>query len=199
MECNTFQGFFFANKHMKYRNYHISPKYSESEKVYYGKVEGAPSIEMIEGATLDDFERIFHEAVDEFLDEKNHKKGRSGKFLVVGLAVIGLIVAMALTCPSKDAHRDAIADLLVSTFNESTDDEWAFMGNLIGEKLVKVALDGALSVDDKFLFNVGRISYDGDSAILSIGLFNHVFTISEDQLRKRIAEGETVQELLDIF
>lgn len=184
---------------MKYRNYYISPRYSESEKVYYGHIEGVPSIEMIEGATLDDFERIFHEAVDDFLEGKDQRKIRSGKGLIVALALVGLIVAMALTCPNKDAHRDAIADLLVTTFNESTEDDWAFLENLLGGKLFKVALDGALSVDDRFIFNVGRITYGDNTAILSIGIFNHVFTISKNQLRKRIAENEEIRELLEVF
>ena len=61
---------------MKYRNYYCSPKFSDGDKSYFGNVDGVPEIPMIEAANLDDFERLFHQAVDDYIDSRGiGKKG----------------------------------------------------------------------------------------------------------------------------
>lgn len=55
---------------MRYRNDYCTPKFPDGEKTYFCDVEDAPEISMIEAATLDDFERLFHQAVDDYLDRR---------------------------------------------------------------------------------------------------------------------------------
>ena len=79
---------------MKYRNYYCTPKFSDGEKMYYGDVEGAPEIPMIEAGTIDEFERLFHGAVDDYLDRRQAVKHRTRWGLIVTLlAIIGILLA----------------------------------------------------------------------------------------------------------
>ena len=128
---------------MKYRDLYCTPKYSDGEKLYYGQVEGEPSIELIEAATLEDFERLFHQAVDDFLDGQGRKRRHFGALIVSVLAVIALGVAMALTCPDKAAHKEAIVNLCTEAISGENDDEWGILANLVGGKLAGVIIDGA--------------------------------------------------------
>ena len=77
---------------MKYRNYYCTPRYSDKEQMYFGVVEGAPKIPTIEAETIDDFERLFHEAVDDYLERRQDAKRRAkwGIFIPL-IAVVGIL------------------------------------------------------------------------------------------------------------
>ena len=49
-------------------------------------------------------------------------------------------------------------------------------------------INSNLVVRDRIFYNVGVISYEGEFHIISIGVINHVFTISEDDARRFIRD-----------
>jgi hypothetical protein len=51
-----------------------------------------------------------------------------------------------------------------------------------------LVIDSRLSVDNYFLFSVGKVTFDGESKIVSVGLLNHVFTDINDNLKNEIEE-----------
>ena len=100
---------------MKYRDYYISPKYSQGDGVYYGSVSGVPEIEMIEAANIDDFERLFHDAIDTYLAEKKgHNSQKRLRWLYVVIPLAAVIVIALLTCPDKSKHVDVLKDKIGS-------------------------------------------------------------------------------------
>ena len=48
---------------------------------------------------------------------------------------------------------------------------------MIGTGIAGLFLDGMLQVDNYFVCSVGRIKFEGEEYIVSIGVLNHVFTL----------------------
>ena len=89
---------------MKYRNHYCSPKYSDGDKCYYGDVDGVPEIETIEAATIDDFERLFHQAVDDYLGKKSFIRPEKRNVWIPILVAAAVIFLALVTCPDKGKH-----------------------------------------------------------------------------------------------
>lgn len=189
---------------MKYRDLYISPKYSQGDGVYYGNVSGVPEIEMIEAANIDDFERLFHDAVDTYLAEKkehNVKKSLRWLYFVIPLAAV--IVIALLTCPDKSKHVDVLKDKIGSIMNEQLIGDSTDGLQVLGVALINGALGqyikNYLTVEDYALFNLGRATIGDEKHIVSIGAFGHVFSVPKKTLEKRLKESEEFQELKDWF
>lgn len=56
------------NNTIKYKNYIGSVEFSESDGIFYGKVQGIRSLVSYEGTTADELVSDFHEAVDSYLE-----------------------------------------------------------------------------------------------------------------------------------
>ena len=185
---------------MKYRDHYCMPKYSDGDRCYYGSVEGVPEIPMIEAGSIDDFERLFHQAVDDYLDGRRAAGKKAGRgWLVAVLALIGILIAMALTCPKKDQHVDAVLEkisyLISDTAGAENDSQvlGAMLGNAIAKPLVKTYL----TVDDYVLFSVGHFVYNGEESTASLGVFGHVFTVTRKELKRRLEQDGDAQEFLN--
>ena len=177
---------------MKYRNYYCSPRYSEGDKAYYGNVEGAPQIPMIEAGSLEDFERLLHQAIDDYLERKSIRRSSSnwGRIIFL-LAVIGVIVASILTCPKKEQHIAAISNVVSSILNdELTEDSDGFetLGVMLGNAIAAPIIRNSITVDDYIVCSIGKYNYQGDEQVVSIGAFGHVFTVSKEKVKKAIKE-----------
>lgn len=106
--------------------------------------------------------------------------------------VLILIVAVSvITCPSKEMHKDAIQTTLKNAITKDFDSSSnkladAFLMN-IGSALTDFALDGTLTADNYFVCSVGKIGLTEEKQkVVSVGVFNHVFTISEEEIEKRM-------------
>ena len=185
---------------MNYRHYYTTPKL-DNDQSYYGNISDLPEVGIIHGSTIDDFEEHFHQAVDEYLraqEAKKAKRGRRG--LIWGLGILALLVVMAVTCPDKDKHVKSVTDSLSVILNDQAsgqEDDWEMLGAMLGNKVIGAVIQNNLYVDNYILFNIGRLSYDGEEKIVSVGAFNHVFTASRETVRKRASEDEDLNKLLD--
>ena len=187
---------------MKYRNYYCTPKYSDGDKSYYGDVEGVPSIPMIEAENLDDFERLFHQAIDDYLDDRKTSKSKTRWGLIIAvLAILGILVAMVLTCPKKEQHVNALMENLSYILSDTAggDDDIKILGARLGSAIAKPVVNTYLVVDDKILFSVGHFEYNGENNVVSVGAFGHVFTVSKEELKRRIEQNKDSQEFLNYF
>lgn len=181
---------------MKYRNYYCTPKFSDGEKMYYGDVEGVPEIAMIEAENLDDFERLFKEAVDDYLSERRGAKPRKNLgWIIAAVAVVALLGIAVVTCPDKQDHKDAILAVINEKLNENIqknskdgDDGLALLGASLGTSISGWILDSGLTVDNRFIYSVGRFNTGKDIKKVSVGVFGHVFTFSKDDLDKILKE-----------
>ena len=184
---------------MKYRNYFIYPKYSEGDKVYYGNVSGVPEIEEIEAATLDDFERLFHDAVDDYLDDRRaHKSNKKARLIVTIVCIVALIVLALVTCPDKNKHLDVLKDRMSAVINEqvavneNTSDLEA-VGIALFNRLMGRMLDNYITVDDYALFSVGKSTIKGSENVVSFGIFGHVFTKSKEKMKQQLENSDELK------
>lgn len=112
------------------------------------------------------------------------------KVFIVLLAV-GLVAVV--TCPDKQAHKDAIMDVVNQKINEGlhTDDQSlqglsALFGS-IGSGIAGGIVNNRLVVKNNFLWSTGEIqNLDGRYNLVSVGVFGHVFTFNKEGLDKAI-------------
>lgn len=186
---------------MNYRHYYCTPKYSEKDNIYFGTVQNLPEARPVEASTLEEFEELFHQVVDDALEVLDRKKSKRKTIRIVAFFTIFLLIlAMAVTCPDKKRHSETVSDLAAVILNDAaSSDETGFasLGAMIGNKLMGAYIENNLYVDNYILFNIGKLEFKGESKVVSVGAFNHVFTMSRNQLRKKVKEEDMVNKFLD--
>lgn len=122
----------------------------------------------------------------------HRRQTKMNKVITVAVVVVVLVV-MALTCPKKQQHEDAVKEkmshVMKQSVNESLGDN--MLVNLLSGTLINGGLDYALSnnfcVKDYLLFSVGHFhGVDDKENTISFGIFNHVFTPSEERMREAV-------------
>lgn len=103
---------------------------------------------------------------------------------VLALAVVAGI--MFFTCPEEEKHVDKLTQEIVASANDSQKDDTESniiedIGNAIAgtlsEKVVHLYVKSQLKVENYSLVNVGRMYYDGEKRVVTVGAFNHVFCL----------------------
>ena len=119
------------------------------------------------------------------------------KFLLSLLIVLVISGVCVVSCPDRDAHYKAISDDIQQTINSELIDQNANDSKIALSFLASSFLGGVsdflvnntLSVDNYFLFSLGKITIHDKTKIVSIGLLNHVFTeigdVIKDELTKQ--------------
>ena len=116
------------------------------------------------------------------------------KKVLIALLVVLVIGAVAVvTCPDRQAHKDAI----MAVVNESINDELgtpdpesqglsAIFGS-IGSSVAGYFIDNRLTVKNHFVFSTGELrDLDGENKRVSLGVFGHVFTFDKEDLKKAV-------------
>lgn len=117
------------------------------------------------------------------------------KVITLVVALFALLL-LTLTCPDKQAHAEAIKSLVSKTIDARMTDQkessnvGTFLYTLLASKMTEVFTDTSLSVDNYILFSVGKVTLGGKTHTVSIGVLNHVFTASEDDVLQSIEEGD---------
>ena len=74
----------------------------------------------------------------------------------------------------------------MSSVDDSQNDDaesslWEELGDAIvgtiGEKVVRIYVKNQLKVENYYVLNVGKMYYDGEKRVVTIGAFNHVFCL----------------------
>lgn len=108
------------------------------------------------------------------------------KKLVKIIIVLGIIaVAMFFTCPEEGEHVDKLTQEMVNSAqgdqNGGDTDLLEDLGNVIvgtiSEKVVRLYVKSQLKVEDYKVLNVGKMYYDGEQRVVTIGAFGHVFCL----------------------
>ncbi len=107
------------------------------------------------------------------------------------LAILILVVVAAaavVTCPDKEAHKEALKNVVNEVvFDEMAGEpaDLALLGSSIVSGLSGFVLNSALEVENHFVYSIGVFNY-GESQVVSVGVFNHVFTPSKEKVREII-------------
>lgn len=107
------------------------------------------------------------------------------KKLVRFIIVIGIIAGVMLfTCPEEAKHVDKLTQEIVKSTQGEQNDDADFLEELgnalvgtISEKVVRIYVKNQLQVEDYKVLNVGKMYYDGEKRVVTIGAFNHVFCL----------------------
>lgn len=111
-------------------------------------------------------------------------------FILIVVAVAGVCV---VTCPDKEAHSEALKDLVNTVLTEElaegeneTDAGFVAFGSMLGTGIAGIVLDNTLKVENYFVCSVGTITFDGKTKIVSIGILNHVFTADKEDFKQAL-------------
>ncbi len=112
------------------------------------------------------------------------------------LVLLGLACVCVITCPDKNAHSEALKGLLNTVMTEEmnksveTDEDagWEMLGSMIGTGIGGLMIDNMLKVENYFVCSVGTMTFEGETKIVSLGLMNHVFTITEDEAKEAASD-----------
>ena len=115
-------------------------------------------------------------------------------FITLAVLLVVLAGVGVMTCPDKQAHKDAIMSVINEKINESVskdstegDEGIALFASSLGSGIVGYVLDNRLTVKNHFVFSTGELNkLDGTRERLSVGVFGHVVTFSKDDLDKAL-------------
>ena len=99
-------------------------------------------------------------------------------FVIVLLVIIGLTLMM--TCPDKDVHYEALKGVTSEVINAE-----------MNESKVETTMASIGTV-----LAVGVITYKGDFRMVSVGVFNHVYTIDKETAREIIKDKLSLNEII---
>lgn len=113
--------------------------------------------------------------------------------------IIGVLILIAiLTNPNQDRHKSAIKNKFYAIYQKSLkqndtgdNNEWEQAGQAIGMAFGNIFIDGIIdnlvSTDNYILFSLTKITWDGNSKVVGMGVFGNVFISS--QLDKKLEEN----------
>lgn len=123
------------------------------------------------------------------------------KFLVF-LGIIAVIaVALMVTTPDKQQHVDTIKSVMTGAVNaelrdNNIDGPLASIASVAATTAVDRFLNTSLLIRDHTFYNIGVVDYEGQFQMVSVGVFNHVYTLNEDQAREMIKKKMNPFDLL---
>lgn len=123
------------------------------------------------------------------------------KFLFVLVLLVAVGLTLVATCPDRAAHHEALKSVASAVINSEMNDNYnldssvASIGTMLAINVVDSYLQANLVVRDKTFYNVGFVSYEGELRMISVGVFNHVFTVDEGTAREIIKGKIKLPEL----
>lgn len=123
------------------------------------------------------------------------------KFLIF-LGIIAVVaVALMATTPDRQQHVDTIKSVMTGAVNAELRE------NNIDGPLGSIASAAATMAVDKYLstnflvrdhrfYSLGFIDYNNEFQMVSVGVFNHVYTLDEEQAREMIKKKLSPLDIL---
>ena len=114
------------------------------------------------------------------------------KMFLIFLGIIAVVaVALMATTPDRQQHVDTIKSVMTGAVNAELRE------NNIDGPLGSIASAAATMAVDKYLstnflvrdhrfYSLGFIDYNNEFQMVSVGVFNHVYTLDEEQAREMI-------------
>lgn len=117
--------------------------------------------------------------------EENQAKPVQRKRKYGCLVWIAILLILLLTCPGKDSHAEKINEAFTEYMgSRSIDNNGEALSYGLALLLGNYAINRITSVDNYGVFSLGRISFGGESRIVSFGILGHVFTFSLSTLKE---------------
>jgi len=113
--------------------------------------------------------------------------------LALFLLIVGGIAYF--TCPDEQAHKDALKAAIEKNIGkelglneDKSNDVLGILGGIsqLGSNISEWYLDSELQVENHYVYSVGRLTHGGETDIVSVGVFGHVFT-GDDEIVKKLS------------
>ena len=123
------------------------------------------------------------------------------KFLIF-LGIIAIIaLALMATTPDRQQHVDTIKSVMTGAVNaelreNNIDGPIASIASVAATTAVDRYLNTSFIVRDHRFYSLGFIDYNNEFQMVSVGIFNHVYTLDEDQAREMIKKKLNPFDLL---
>lgn len=124
------------------------------------------------------------------------KKHHTGCLLVLLLSFVVLIATMIITCPKAEQHKEVLSTVITATVNDAVnesdnitgnaylDNAFKAVSNAFAGKVIQAAVNELVTVDNYVVCSLGKVRYEGKAHVVSVGVFGHIFTVDEDDLRE---------------
>jgi len=119
------------------------------------------------------------------------KKSHTGCLIGILLTLVVLVAVMVVTCPKTEQHKEVLSTVITTTVNDAVNDN----DNLTGNKVIETAVDNLVTVDNYVVCSLGKVHYEGKDHIVSLGVFGHIFTVDEDDLREAAEQYYKKEEI----
>ena len=126
------------------------------------------------------------------------KRNAMKKLLVFIIVLAVLALIMKATVPSPEKHHEIAKVKLNELFKEKVSTFKGVVELIEGDRMeehmfAEFVLKG-LEMRDYFVCNAGFLKYEGKEYMLTLGMFNHVFVMTDyvDEIKK---VGEKVEEI----
>ena len=109
---------------------------------------------------------------------------------------------------SKDrTHKEVLSTVITTTVNNAVNDNDNLTGNTFIDnafktvsnafagKVIETAVDNLVTVDNYVVCSLGKVHYEGKDHIVSLGVFGHIFTVDEDDLREAAEQYYKKEEI----
>ena len=113
------------------------------------------------------------------------------KFLIF-LGIIAVVaVALMATTPDRQQHVDTIKSVMTGAVNaelreKNIDGPLGSIASVAATMAVDKYLSTNFLVRDHRFYSLGFIDYNNEFQMVSVGVFNHVYTLDEEQAREMI-------------
>ena len=135
------------------------------------------------------------------------KKSHTGCLIGILLTLVVLVAVMVVTCPKTEQHKEVLSTVITTTVNDAVNDNDNLTGNTFIDnafktvsnafagKVIETAVDNLVTVDNYVVCSLGKVHYDGKEHIVSLGVFGHIFTVDEDDLREAAEQYYKKEEI----
>ena len=135
------------------------------------------------------------------------KKSHTGCLIGILLTLVVLVAVMVVTCPKTEQHKEVLSTVITTTVNDAVNDNDNLTGNTFIDnafktvsnafagKVIETAVDNLVTVDNYVVCSLGKVLYDGTDHIVSLGVFGHIFTVDEDDLREAAEQYYKKEEI----
>ena len=135
------------------------------------------------------------------------KKSHTGCLIGILLTLVILVAVMVVTCPKTEQHKEVLSTVITTTVNNAVNDNDNLTGNTFIDnafktisnafagKVIETAVDNLVTVDNYVVCSLGKVHYEGKDHIVSLGVFGHIFTVDEDDLREAAEQYYKKEEI----
>ena len=135
------------------------------------------------------------------------KKSHTGCLIGILLTLVVLVAVMVVTCPKTEQHKEVLSTVITTTVNNAVNDNDNLTGNTFIDnafktvsnafagKVIETAIDNLVTVDNYVVCSLGKVHYEGKDHIVSLGVFGHIFTVDEDDLREAAEQYYKKEEI----